>query len=204
MRDDVFGSLASFRMLSPGPKPTPSTLKTLGLGNKPDFSSMLEQANAARAAKPYVSPLKAQAQAQAQRAATAQPHRPTTTSGHVNNSSVETNIVISPPRKSTPPAPVRPPDAPQTPQPTNPNALALGQYPHPNGDNGRGMHWAPKTSQSPDVVDRFVAEAQRMGVKWVTFLNKGTDVGENDYLVQKLVGAGIEPVMRLYSPTLQP
>ncbi len=43
-----------------------------------------------------------------------------------------------------------------------------------------------------------------MGVKWVTFLNNGATIGDNDYLVSKLVGAGIEPVMRLYSPTLQP
>ncbi len=80
----------------------------------------------------------------------------------------------------------------------------LSQYPHPQGDNGRGMHWIPTTKQSPAAVDRFVAEAQRMGVKWVTFLNNGATIGDNDYLVSKLVGAGIEPVMRLYSPTLQP
>ena len=82
--------------------------------------------------------------------------------------------------------------------------MALDAYPHPNGDNGRGMHWVPTTKQSHAVVDRFVAEAQRMGVKWVTFLNEGANVGQNDYLVNKLVGAGIEPVMRLYSPKLEP
>ncbi|TME98649.1 MAG: hypothetical protein E6I52_17470 [Chloroflexi bacterium] len=82
--------------------------------------------------------------------------------------------------------------------------MALDAYPHPNGDNGRGMHWVPTTKQSHAIVDRFVAEAQRMGVKWVTFLNEGANVGQNDYLVNKLVGAGIEPVMRLYSPKLDP
>src|SRR5207244_2934658 len=41
-------------------------------------------------------------------------------------------------------------------------------------------------------------------VKWVTFLNDGANIGQNDYLVSKLVGAGIEPVMRLYSSTLEP
>ena len=55
--------------------------------------------------------------------------------------------------------------------------MALDAYPHPNGDNGRGMHWVPTTSQPPVVIDRFVAEAQRMGVKWVTFLNKGANIG---------------------------
>jgi hypothetical protein len=82
--------------------------------------------------------------------------------------------------------------------------MPLNAYPHPNGDNGRGMHWIPTTSQSPDAVDRFVAEAQRMGVKWVTFLNNGANIGDNDYLVNKLVSAGIEPIMRLWTPTLQP
>ena len=43
-----------------------------------------------------------------------------------------------------------------------------------------------------------------MGVKWVTFLNDGASVGKNDYLVSKLVGAGIEPVMRLWSAKLEP
>ena len=66
------------------------------------------------------------------------------------------------------------------------------------------MHWIPTTRQPKAVVDRFVAEAQRMGVKWVTFLNDGANIGQNDYLVGKLVGAGIEPIMRLYSPTLEP
>jgi hypothetical protein len=66
------------------------------------------------------------------------------------------------------------------------------------------MHWIPTTRQSPATVDRFVAEAQRMGVRWVTFLNDGATTQDNDYLVNKLVGAGIEPVMRVYSPTIEP
>jgi len=66
------------------------------------------------------------------------------------------------------------------------------------------MHWIPTTKQSPAIVDHFIGEARRMGVKWVTFLNEGATVGDNDNLVSKLVAAGIEPVMRIYSPTLQP
>jgi hypothetical protein len=80
--------------------------------------------------------------------------------------------------------------------------MSLDQYPRPQADNGRGVHWLPTTSQSPAVVDRFVAEAKKMGVKWVTFLNKGANVGENDYLVKKLTAAGIEPVMRIYTQGL--
>ncbi len=77
--------------------------------------------------------------------------------------------------------------------------LALSEYPQPAANNGRGLHWIPTTSSSPAVVDRFVAEAQRMGVRWVTFLNRGTEIGANDYLVKRLVESGMMPVMRIYT-----
>jgi hypothetical protein len=83
-------------------------------------------------------------------------------------------------------------------------ASALSAYPRPQGDNGRGMHWIPTTQQSTAVVDRFVSEAQKMGVKWITFLNDGANIGQNDYLVEKLKGAGIEPIMRLWTNKLDP
>jgi hypothetical protein len=113
-----------------------------------------------------------------------------------------------PPKDTTPAkpaAPVTKPEPTKPPTATDPSApMALGAYPHPDGDNGRGMHWIPTTSQSTDAIDRFVGEAKRMGVKWVTFLNDGANIGQNDYLVKKLVGAGIEPIMRLWTPTIQP
>lgn len=86
--------------------------------------------------------------------------------------------------------------------PTRP--LALSDYPHPPGDNGRGIHWIPTVSQSPEVVDRFVNEAVEMGMKWVVFLNDGTGIGANDYLVKRLTEAGIEPLLRVYTPGLVP
>ncbi|NJN92615.1 MAG: hypothetical protein HC875_00305 [Anaerolineales bacterium] len=82
--------------------------------------------------------------------------------------------------------------------------LSLADYPHPIGDNGRGIHWIPTVSQTPEVVDRFVDEAVSMGMKWVVFLNEGSNVGANDYLVKRLAEAGIEPVMRVYTPGLTP
>ena len=82
--------------------------------------------------------------------------------------------------------------------------MALADFPRPGGDNGRGIHWIPTVSQSPEVVDRFVNEAVEMGMKWVVFLNDGTNIEDNDYLVKQLTGAGIEPVMRVYTPGLVP
>lgn len=77
--------------------------------------------------------------------------------------------------------------------------LPLSAFPRPKGDTGRGVHWIPTVSQTPEVIDRYVAEAAEMGMKWITFLNEGTKTGANDYLVERLVENEIEPVMRLYT-----
>jgi hypothetical protein len=66
------------------------------------------------------------------------------------------------------------------------------------------MHWIPTVSSSPAVVDKFVAQLKAMHVKWVTFLNDGTNNSSNDYLVKQLTANGMEPVMRIYTPGLQP
>src|SRR5579884_1054632 len=97
------------------------------------------------------------------------------------------------------------PDAPAMPEgmaapPTDAGAMDIASYPRPAGDNGRGLHWIPTTAQTPDAVDRFVDQAKSMHASWVVFLNDGANVGANDYLVKKLTAAGIEPVMRIYTP----
>jgi hypothetical protein len=77
-------------------------------------------------------------------------------------------------------------------------------FPVPAGNNGWGMHWIPTVSQDRGAVDRFVNEAVRMHIKWVVFLNEGTQIGDNDYLVERLVANGIMPVMRLYRSGVLP
>ena len=81
-------------------------------------------------------------------------------------------------------------------------AVDLSAFPRPPGDNGRGIHWIPTTSQPLEVIDRFLPEVQAMGIRWVVFLNGLDDWAwkANDYLVERLVAAGIEPVMRLATP----
>ena len=76
--------------------------------------------------------------------------------------------------------------------------LPIEAYPRPGDDNGWGMHWIPTVKQEAAVIDRFVGEMVRMHIKWVVFLNDGTNIGDNDYLVDRLVANGIMPVMRLY------
>ncbi|MBI3761196.1 MAG: hypothetical protein HY260_04960 [Chloroflexi bacterium] len=87
---------------------------------------------------------------------------------------------------------------------TDSTPLALSDFPRPPGDNGRGMHWIPTTASTPEVVDRFMSALKAMRIKWVTFLNDGANIGANDYLVQQLKANGMEPIMRIYTPGLQP
>ena len=211
MRDDVFG-LASFRQITFGPAPNlvppgPKTAASAALS----FENELKRATNARATtprvpKPYVSPMKRsniyEPREPTSRPTTLSSSKTTTTTTYLNRPPTSLDRTKSP---STPTAPVLKPEPPRTVDPSAlTGAMSLGAYPHPDGDNGRGMHWVPTTKQDNATVDRFVAEAKRMGVKWVTLLNNGANLGDNDYLVSKLVDAGIEPVMRLYSPTLEP
>ncbi|MCP4362527.1 MAG: hypothetical protein GY796_31360 [Chloroflexi bacterium] len=83
-------------------------------------------------------------------------------------------------------------------------AIPYQAFPKPPGDNGWGMHWMPTVSQEQGVVDQFVGEMVRMHIKWVVILNDGTNMGANDYLVDRLVASGIMPVMRLYRDGVLP
>jgi hypothetical protein len=186
-------------------KPGAST----ALAQKPGASTALAQRQGvstalAQAPRAYVSPMKRPAVPSPPPAAARKPVAPTpprASAAPRSPSRQPTTVEASRPSVAAAarPAPALPFDPSQT-----AGALALGGYPHPDQDNGRGMHWIPTTRQGPAAVDRFVAEAQRMGVKWVTFLNQGASVGDNDYLVSKLAAAGIEPVMRIFSDKLAP
>ena len=209
MRDDTLG-LAAMRMFpdavfSPTSAPSPASPAQALAGPAAASRPSNFAAELARASKRYASPLKQQQNPSAHASSSAPKaklHKPATSSTLTGARSPST---VNHPLASKPALPVQRPPATQPPiASASSTPMALDAYPHPNGDNGRGMHWVPTTKQSHAVVDRFVAEAQRMGVKWVTFLNEGANVGQNDYLVNKLVGAGIEPVMRLYSPKLEP
>lgn len=81
---------------------------------------------------------------------------------------------------------------------------ALGNYPRPENDNGRGIHWFPTTSQDPAEVDKFIEIIKQMKIKWVLFLNGSSDADSNKYLVKKLADNRIMPVMRLYYDAIRP
>lgn len=207
MRDDISG-LSFLRMFPEDWKPA-SGRPPVVLATSP-FAAQLARAAKARAAHDasthrYASPL---ANRSGQTPPPAAHHKPTLPKPALTLPTQTTPRPAVPAKPSTPSSPAPPAQKPEVPKPltvVDPNLpMALSDYPRPDGDNGRGMHWAPTTKQSNAAVDRFVAEARKMGVKWITFLNDGANIGQNDYLVKKLVGAGIEPIMRLYSPTLEP
>ncbi|MEW5956800.1 MAG: hypothetical protein AB1801_03680 [Chloroflexota bacterium] len=77
--------------------------------------------------------------------------------------------------------------------------LPLSAYPRPKNDNGLGIHWSTHLyGQEDDVTDYFVSEIKEMNIKWVKFLNDGTEGRHYDYLVEQLVANDIMPVARIY------
>ncbi len=83
--------------------------------------------------------------------------------------------------------------------------LPLSAYPRPPQDNSLGIHWSTNPyGQSREIVDYFVAEMEAMGIKWVKFLNDGTDGRHNEYLIEQLVAHGMMPVMRIYQKCNKP
>ncbi len=84
------------------------------------------------------------------------------------------------------------------------DVIPMEAFPRPFGDNGWGIHWIPTVKQEPGVIDRFINEVVRMHIKWVVFLNDGSNIGDNDYLVERLVDSGIMPVMRIYRSNVSP
>lgn len=83
--------------------------------------------------------------------------------------------------------------------------LSLSAYPRPPADNGLGVHWTTNIyGQPPAIVDYFVAELKAMNVKWVKFLNDGTEGRHNEHLIRELISHDIMPIMRIYFPCNKP
>lgn len=81
----------------------------------------------------------------------------------------------------------------------------LAQYPRPQGDNGRGVHYAPTIMGQPTgMVDFFVTELLAMNIKWVKIMQGDIPKIEHPYLVEQLVAHDIEPILRVYRPYNEP
>lgn len=83
--------------------------------------------------------------------------------------------------------------------------LPLGSFPRPPSDNGMGVHWSTHLyGQPPELTEFFVSELAAMNVKWVKLLNDGVTGRYHDDTIDRLVAAGIMPIVRLYQECNEP
>lgn len=84
--------------------------------------------------------------------------------------------------------------------------MNLKDYPRPKNDNGRGVHWFPTLGQRRAVVDENVPRLVDLKLRWLVFWNGLDDPAllVNDYLIKRLVAAGICPVMHIYLRPIAP
>ena len=84
--------------------------------------------------------------------------------------------------------------------------MELLEYPRPRNDNGRGVHWFPTLGQRRSVVDENLPRLVDLKIRWLVIWNGLDDAAllVNDYLVKRLVSAGIAPVMHIYLRPIAP
>ncbi len=81
--------------------------------------------------------------------------------------------------------------------------MRLEDYPRPPDDNGRGVHWSASVYHpTGDNLDSWIRELTAMKIKWVKLLDDGG--GSSKEACEKLLDAGIMPVVRLYRPQPNP
>ncbi|RLT33433.1 MAG: carboxypeptidase regulatory-like domain-containing protein, partial [Chloroflexi bacterium] len=75
-------------------------------------------------------------------------------------------------------------------------------FPRPSADTGIGLHWCAGRSQLPiqQVRAFWIPELRALGAAWI----KLNDHRESLPLVEELLAAGIQPIVRLYRPTPNP
>ena len=82
--------------------------------------------------------------------------------------------------------------------------MRLMDYPRPPGDTGIGFHYFPDyLHYSQDDFNRWLPILQSMGASWLTLLAP-FDGNIPEFFVRGLLSAGIEPVIRLYTPMIAP
>ncbi len=79
--------------------------------------------------------------------------------------------------------------------------MLLHEYPRPDRDNGRGMHWSA-SPYHPTDLDEWMARLKAMHIRWLKVLDDGG--GSSLRLCERLLAEGIMPVVRLYRPEPNP
>ena len=82
--------------------------------------------------------------------------------------------------------------------------MRIEDFPRPPDDNGRGVHWSARLYHDAvyPSLDHWIEQLAAMKIKWVKLIDDGG--GSGLALSQKLVAAGIMPVVRLYMAQLNP
>lgn len=79
-----------------------------------------------------------------------------------------------------------------------PPSLALAAYPRPDNDNRRGVHWSPVLMSQPQSdVDRYLAEADALGIRWLKLMQPDQAGLEHAYLLGQMRQRGMEPILRV-------
>lgn len=79
-----------------------------------------------------------------------------------------------------------------------PRSLSLADYPRPRDDNRRGIHWAPVLMSQPQpLVDRYLAEADEMGIRWLKLMQPDQPGLEHAYLLEQMNQRGMEAILRV-------
>lgn len=82
--------------------------------------------------------------------------------------------------------------------------MRIEDFPRPPDDNGRGVHWSARLYHDAvyPSLDHWIEQLAAMKIKWVKLLDDGG--GSGLAFSQKLVAAGIMPVVRLFLAQLNP
>jgi hypothetical protein len=79
--------------------------------------------------------------------------------------------------------------------------MKLEDYPRPERDNGRGLHWSASIYH-PTNVDEWMARLRAMNIRWLKVLDDGG--GSSLRLCGRLLDEGIMPIVRLYREQQNP
>jgi hypothetical protein len=82
--------------------------------------------------------------------------------------------------------------------------MRIEDFPRPPDDNGRGLHWSARLYHDAvhPSLDYWIEQLVAMKIKWLKLLDDGG--GSGLVLSQKLMAAGIMPIVRLFMPQLNP
>ncbi len=82
--------------------------------------------------------------------------------------------------------------------------MKILDYPRPDGDTGIGFHWFPDVYHySDEMYGTFMPRLKALGTSWLTILSE-PDKPIPGFFVKGLIEQGIEPVVRIYTPTVRP